>query len=556
MNFEIFKNQLLALAAYSDKDLSLIEKTFNFGEKIYQGIKRKNGEPYLNHCLRTALNLAELKLPKELIIAGILHDALEDGNTTEEEIKRNFGNEIAFLVQGVTKIGFYRYKTKNLQQAENLRKLILAITKDIRIAIIKLADRLDNMRTLMYLPETKQKEIALETEDVFVPLALRLGMSKWAIELSDLAFKYLEPEKYNWVIKETEKRVLNGKEYLEKIKLKIEEEIKRKNINLIKIESRVKSPSSIYKKLKRKNFDFDQIYDLLALRIIVFTVEECYSVLGIIHSLYKPLIQEFDDYIAFPKPNGYQSLHTTCLGPEGRFIEFQIRTQEMHLINEEGVAAYFAYADFKQTKSYQKNRTVFANEEELKMIKNLKNWQEGINEILSEKIYVLTPKGDIIELPAGSTPLDFAYKIHSFLGNHFSFARVNQKIVPLNYELQNGDVVEIITAKQRKPSPDWLNIVKSANAKKKIRSQLKKEHFIFAPKTIEEIRIIAEDRIGLLKDISNVISSMNINIIQNKSKTKKGLAYFSFSVQVNDKKEVAKLKEVIKNKIKEVIKIE
>jgi GTP pyrophosphokinase len=225
-------------------------------------------------------------------------------------------------------------------------------------------------------------------------------------------------------------------------------------------------------------------------------------------------------------------------------------------MNEEGIAAYFAYSDFKQTKSYQKNRTVFANEEELKMIRNLKNWQEGINEILSEKIYVLTPKGDIIELPAGSTPLDFAYKIHSFLGDHFSFARVNQKIVPINYELQNGDVVEIITAKQRKPSPDWLNIVKSANAKKKIKSQLKKEHSIFSPKIVEEIKIIAQDRIGLLKDISHVISSLNLNIIQNKSKTKKGLAYLSFSVQVNDKKEVPKLKEIIKNKIKEVIKIE
>jgi GTP pyrophosphokinase len=556
MDFATFKNKLLTYNNYSQEDLSLIEKTFYFGEKIYSKIKRKSGEPYINHCLRTAINLAELKLPKELIIAGILHDALEDGETTEEELKNNFGEEITFLVNGVTKIGHYRYKEKNLQKAENLRNLILAIAKDIRVAIIKLADRLDNMRTLSYLDEEKQKRIALETEDVFVPLALRLGISKWASELSDLALKHLEPEKYKWIVQEIDKKISNGKNYLEKIKNILEKEINDKNINLVNIEYRIKSPSSIYKKLKRKNFDLDQIYDLLAFRIIVTNIEECYTTLGIIHSLFKPLTHEFDDYIAFPKPNGYQSLHTTCIGPENKFIEFQIRTKEMHLINEEGIAAYFAYADSKQTKSYQKNRSVFADEDEIKIIKNLKNWHEGFNEIFSEKIYCLTPKGDIIELPSNSTPLDFAYKIHTYLGNHFSFAKVNKKIVPIDYELKNGDVVEIITSKQRNPSPHWLDIVKSMNAKKKIKSQLRKKHFIFAPKTIDEIKIIAQDRIGLLKDITDVISTQSINIVDSKTKTKKGIAHISFKIQINDKKESSKLKEIIKNKVKDIIKIE
>jgi (p)ppGpp synthase/HD superfamily hydrolase len=294
----------------------------------------------------------------------------------------------------------------------------------------------------------------------------------------------------------------------------------------------------------------------LAFRIIVTNIEECYTTLGIIHSLFKPLTHEFDDYIAFPKPNGYQSLHTTCIGPENKFIEFQIRTKEMHLINEEGIAAYFAYADSKQTKSYQKNRSVFADEDEIKIIKNLKNWHEGFNEIFSEKIYCLTPKGDIIELPSNSTPLDFAYKIHTYLGNHFSFAKVNKKIVPIDYELKNGDVVEIITSKQRNPSPHWLDIVKSMNAKKKIKSQLRKKHFIFAPKTIDEIKIIAQDRIGLLKDITDVISTQSINIVDSKTKTKKGIAHISFKIQINDKKESSKLKEIIKNKVKDIIKIE
>jgi guanosine-3',5'-bis(diphosphate) 3'-pyrophosphohydrolase len=556
MNFVNFKEKLLLYKNYSDDELLLIEKAFYFGEKAYNGIRRKSGEPYLNHCLRTALNLAELKLPSEMVVAGILHDVLEDSNISEEELKNEFGEEITFLVKGVTKISSYRYKEKNLAQAENLRKLILATIKDARVAIVKLADRLDNMRTLEYLEPEKRKRIALETSDIYVPLALRLGISEWAGELDDLALKYLDPEKYHSLKLEIEKRVVDGKSYLEKLKPLIESELQKKNINFVKIEYRVKRIASVYKKLPRKNYDLDKIYDLLAFRIIVKTIEDCYLTLGVLHSLFKPLMHEFDDYIAFPKPNGYRSLHTTVITNEGKYIEFQIRTEEMHLYNEFGMAAYFAYAEAKQTKTYQKEKPVFADEEELKIIQNLKDWQEGFTDIFKEKIYVLTPKGDVIELPVNSTPLDFAYKIHTDLGNHFAGARVNQKLVPIDYKLQNGDVVEVIVNKNRKPSPDWLNIVQSAHAKKKIKAELKKNHFIFKPRLSAEIKIIAQDRVGLLKDIADVISSQDINITSNRTKTKKGLAYFYFSLQINDKKELESLKELIKTKIKEVIEIE
>jgi GTP pyrophosphokinase len=556
MNFENFKEKLLLYKNYSNDELLLIEKAFYFGEKAYQGVKRKSGEPHLNHCLRTALNLAELKLPAEMITAGILHDVLEDTNVSEEELKNEFGDEITFLVKGVTKISSYHYKEKNLAQAENLRKLILATIKDVRVAIVKLADRLDNMRTLEYLEPEKRKRIALETSDIYVPLALRLGISEWAGELDDLALRYLEPEKYHSLKLEIERRVTDGKSYLEKLKPLIESELQKKNINFVKIEYRVKRISSVYKKLPRKNYDLDKIYDLLAFRIIVKTIEDCYLTLGVLHSLFKPLMHEFDDYIAFPKPNGYRSLHTTVITEEGKYIEFQIRTEEMHLYNEFGMAAYLAYADAKQTKTYQKEKPIFADEEELKIIQNLRDWREGFIDIFKEKIYVLTPKGDVVELPANSTPLDFAYKIHTDLGNHFAGARVNQKFVPIDYKLQNGDVVEIIINKNRKPSPDWLNIVQSAHAKKKIKAELKKNHFIFKPNISAEIKIIAHDRVGLLKDIANIISSQDVNITGNRTKTKKGLAYFYFSLQINDKKKLESLKELIKTKIKEVIEIE
>jgi len=568
MSFEDFAKLISENKKFDNNELEIIKKAFDFAKEKFKGIYRKNGEPYFNHCIRTALNLAKLKMDYETICAGLLHDIIEDAKVEKEELVKEFGENIAFLVEAVTKIGEIKYREKNLVQAENLRKLILYVAEDLRVAILKLADRLDNMRTLEYLPEEKRKRIALETYDVYAPLALRLGIFEWASELDDLSFKFLEPEKYREIEKEIKKRLEGIEEILPEIIEKIEKEIIKRNINLHAIQYRIKKPSSVYRKLQKKNFDFDQIYDLIAFRIIVSTVDECYLVLGILHSLFKPLLEEFDDYITYPKPNGYQSLHTTLLIAENKYAEFQIRTLEMHIKNEEGVAAYFAYAKFKDTKGYKKELGAEElSEDEIRFIQELTKWKNINNanpeeflkelktDVLQEKIYVFTPKGDLIELPRGSTVLDFAYKIHSEIGHHFAGAKVNNKIVPIDYEPKTGDVIEIITNKNRHPSPDWLKIVKTYNAKKHIKSYLKKFRFSEIRQTYE-LKIIAKDRIGLLKDISNIISAYGINIIEVRSQTKGNLAILKFKLVVDDKDEYERLKLAINRKISDVIKIE
>jgi GTP pyrophosphokinase len=556
MNFKKFKAKILRFRNFSKKEWDLIEKAYFYAKKAYSGLIRLNGEPHFYHCLRTALNLALLKMDSSTIIAGILHDVLEDTSISKDELIDKFNKEIVFLVEGVTKISNYKYEKRNINQAENLRKLILNIIKDNRVAIIKLADRLDNMRTLQFLPKEKRLRVAIETSDIYVPLANRLGISEWAGELDDLVLKNIDPEKYSWLVRKIKQKVSTGKNYLEKIRLRLENEIKNNKIELKTIQYRVKRPSSVYKKLQRKNFDFNQIYDLLALRIIVNKTEECYLVLGIIHSIFKPLMHEFDDYIAFPKPNGYQGLHTTVIDDNGQILEIQIKTEEMHYRNEYGTAAYFAYAEAKETNSYKKQKPIFANLEDVKSVLALKDWREGLQEAISEKIYVFTPKGDVIDLPLGSTPLDFAYKIHTNLGHHFAGARVNQKIVSIDYKLNNGDLVEIITNKNKKPSRDWLTIVKSVKAKKKIRSYLNKyEETVFAKLGNYKINIIAKDRIGLLKDITDIISAKKFNIFDSKSKVKKNIAYLSFIIKSKSKEEILDLKELLKNKIKDIIEI-
>jgi RelA/SpoT family (p)ppGpp synthetase len=568
MSFEDFAKLISENKKFDNNELEIIKKAFDFAKEKFNGIYRKNGEPYFNHCIRTALNLAKLKMDYETICAGLLHDIIEDAKVEKEELVKEFGENIAFLVEAVTKIGEIKYREKNLVQAENLRKLILYVAEDLRVAILKLADRLDNMRTLEYLPEEKRKRIALETYDVYAPLALRLGIFEWASELDDLSFKFLEPEKYREIEKEIKKRLEGIEEILPEIIEKIEKEIIKRNINLHAIQYRIKKPSSVYRKLQKKNFDFDQIYDLIAFRIIVSTVDECYLVLGILHSLFKPLLEEFDDYITYPKPNGYQSLHTTLLIAENKYAEFQIRTLEMHIKNEEGVAAYFAYAQFKDTKGYKKGLGAEGlSEDEIRFIQELTKWKNIDNanpeeflkelktDVLQEKIYVFTPKGDVIELPRGSTVLDFAYKIHSEIGHHFAGAKVNNKIVPIDYEPKTGDVIEIITNKNRHPSPDWLKIVKTYNARKHIKSYLKKFRFSEIRQTYE-LKIIAKDRIGLLKDISNIISAYGINIIEVRSQTKGNLAILKFKLVVNDKDEYERLKSAINRKISDLIKIE
>jgi len=567
MSWEEFKNKIISYINFGEEDLILIKKAFDFAQKAHEGQKRKNGEPYFNHSLRTALNLAEIKSGPEVIAAGILHDVLEDCNVSEEEMKRKFGEEITELVKGVTKIGHYKYYETEEEQAKNLLNLILKISEDLRIAIIKLADRLDNMRTLEYLPKEKINRIALETRDIFVPLATRLGIYVWASELDELCFKFLEPEKYEWVKKTFEEKINKGKGYLPEIIEKVKKEIEKNNIKLYFISYRIKTYSSIYKKLVKKNFDVNLIYDIFGIRIVVDQVEECYHVLGIIHSLYPFLSEEFDDYIAKPKPNGYMSLHTVVFVPYGFYVEFQIRTLKMHEINEYGTAAYFAYSEAKKTKVYRKNLTIFTSKEDLEIlnkIRGLKDNSENYSEImeevktdlLKEKIYVLTPKGKIIELPVGSTPIDFAYKIHTEIGNHAERAKVNGKLVPLDYELKNGDVVEIIVNKKKAPSPDWLNFVKTTNAKKKIKKFLLENRVKISNLPRFVLIIKMKNKPEIVDKILDFLKEKKIKIIYFNSLEKSGFISLKIKIEKENKKELENLVFLIKKKFEDVLEIE
>jgi len=567
MSWEEFKNKVISYINFEEEELLLIKKAFDFAQKAHEGQKRKNGEPYFNHSLRTALNLAEIKSGPEVVAAGILHDVLEDCNVSEEEMKREFGEEITELVKGVTKIGHYRYYKTEEEQAKNLLNLILKISEDLRIAIIKLADRLDNMRTLEYLPEEKIRRIALETCDIFVPLATRLGIYVWASELDELCFKFLEPEKYEWVKKTFEEKINKGKSYLPEIIEKVKKEIEKNNIKLHFISYRIKTYSSIYKKLVKKNFDVNLIYDIFGIRIIVDQVEECYHVLGIIHSLYPFLSEEFDDYIAKPKPNGYMSLHTVVFVPYGFYVEFQIRTLKMHEINEYGTAAYFAYSEAKKTKVYRKNLTIFTSKEDLEILNKIrelkedsKNYSEIMEEVktdlLKEKIYVLTPKGKIIELPIGSTPIDFAYKIHTEIGNHAERAKVNGRLVPLDYELKNGDVVEIIVNKKKNPSPDWLNFVKTTNAKKRIKKFLLENRVKISNLPRFVLIIKMKNKPEIVDKILDFLKEKKIKIIYFNILEKSGFISLKIKIEKENKKELENLVFLIKKKFEDVLEIE
>lgn len=566
MTWEDFKNELLKYLEITENDLEFIKKAFVFGSRAHSEQKRKNGEPYFNHCLRTALNLASLKLEPQVIIAGLLHDVLEDTSVKEEELKNNFGEEITELVKGVTKLGHFKYRDENEEQALNLMNLILAISEDLRVAIIKLADRLDNMRTLKFLPSEKIKRIALETRDVFVPLAIRLGIYVWGLELDELSFQYLEPEKYKKMKELFLPRIEKGQKHLEEIIQITKEKLQEAKIKIYDLNYRIKTFSSIYKKLLRKNFNPDLIFDLFGIRVITESIEECYLALGIIHSLFYPLESEFDDYIAKPKPNGYQSLHTVVLTPYEFYVEFQIRTLEMHKFNEFGAASYFSYTTSKRTKAYQKNLTIFTSAEEQKILEEIKKAKETSTsfsellkslkfDLLREKIYVLTPKGKILELPKDSTPIDFAYKIHTEIGNHAVGAKVNGKLVPLNYKLQNGDVVEIIVNKNKKPSIDWLNFVKTREARKKIKNFLKKKVQIFKmPEFYLSFKTKNEPKI--LEEILDFLKEKEIEIVYYKNFAKGSWQIIKIKVRKENKSDLEEIVFNLKNKIDEILEIE
>ncbi|MCR4618444.1 MAG: bifunctional (p)ppGpp synthetase/guanosine-3',5'-bis(diphosphate) 3'-pyrophosphohydrolase [Lachnospiraceae bacterium] len=488
---ELYGQLISAVGKYHPSDdLTMIEKAYKVASNAHNGQVRKSGEPYIIHPLNVAIILAELEMDKETIAAGLLHDVVEDTVMTEEDLEREFGSDVAILVDGVTKLEKLPLSTsidqsdaKLEMQAENLRKMFLAMAKDIRVIMIKLADRLHNMRTLQYQKPESQIRIARETQEIYCPIAQRLGISKLKVELDDLSLMYLDPEAFNELSTKIEMGRTEREEYIASIVAEVSEHIKNAGIEA-KVDGRVKHFFSIYKKMKNQNKTLDQIYDLFAVRIIVDTVKDCYAALGVIHEMYKPIPGRFKDYIAMPKPNMYQSLHTTLIGSSGQPFEIQIRTFEMHKAAEYGIAAHWKY---KETSAGTGG--VHGEEEKLSWLRQILEWQRDMSDnreflnllkndldLFADNVYCFTPSGEVKNLPAGSCPIDFAYSIHSAVGNRMVGARVNGKLVPIDYRIKNGDRIEIITSQNTKgPSRDWLSLVKSTQAKTKINQWFRNE---------------------------------------------------------------------------------
>ena len=483
---EVLYNKLIETIRqyHPSSDLSDIERAYKVAKEAHEGQFRKSGEPYIIHPLCVAIILAELELDKESIIAGLLHDVVEDTVMTSEDVAREFGDEVALLVDGVTKLTQLNYQHDKIEvQAENLRKMFLAMAKDIRVIMIKLADRLHNMRTMQYQSPAKQVEKSRETMDIYAPIAHRLGISKIKVELDDLSMKYLMPDTYNDLVKQVDINRPGREAFIKSIIKEVGMHISNAGIEA-EIDGRVKHFFSIYRKMVNQNKTLDQIYDIFAVRIKVDTVKDCYAALGVIHEMYKPIPGRFKDYIAMPKPNMYQSLHTTLIASNGQPFEVQIRTYEMHRIAEYGIAAHWKYKEGKTGESDK------SEEAKLSWLRQILEWQRDLSDnheflnllkddlnMFSENVYCFTPNGDLKSLPNGSTPIDFAYSIHSAVGNKMVGARVNGKMVNIDYKIQNGDRIEILTSQNSKgPSRDWLNIVKSTQAKSKINSWFKKEY--------------------------------------------------------------------------------
>ena len=531
-SFEALTQAIAQHRALSAEETEFLRRAFQTAQKEHAPQKRNSGEPYFNHVFQTALTLAEWDMDTTTIAAGLLHDTVEDTPYKLETLKKEFGEEVSFLVNGVTKLGHLKYRTsvktekdRVNQQAENLRKMILAISEDLRVVFIKLADRLHNMRTLGAMPPLKQKRIALETLEIYAPLAYRLGMQNLSGELEDLAFLYLHPEEHEWMTKNVEEKYSERVAYLERVEPVLRAALAQAHIKPIAINYRAKRISSLYKKLLRSDMNLDQIYDLVALRVVVSTVEECYAALGIVHQLWPPLPGKIKDYIALPKPNGYKSLHTTVFCEDKKITEIQIRTLQMHDAAEHGIAAHWAYSQAKTTKKFlEGNKTFSAKQEELNWVNQLREWQkdftnpeEFVNSLkidfFKHRVFAITPKGEVIDLPAGSTPIDFAYQIHSEIGDRCVGAKINNKIVPLDYQIQSGDLVDILVQKNKKPSESWLKFAKTSSAKQRIRRMIRQETSILRKGPQLELKITVDDRVGMLKDISSVISRARINII-------------------------------------------
>ncbi len=520
----MLENLILKIEQYNPQaDLKSVVKAYSFARDAHEGQYRNSGDVFFIHPFNVALILADLNMDTSTIIAGLLHDVIEDTEISYEKIAEEFGVEIADLVDGVTKLKKLQYKTKQENQAENLRKMVLAMSKDIRVIIVKLADRLHNMRTLEYMNDEKRKEKALETLEIYAPLAHRLGISKIKWELEDLSLRYLDPVNYYDLVERVSKRRQEREEYIKSIIKTLSIKLNRVNIKY-DISGRPKNFYSIYKKMMHQGKAFEQIFDLTAIRVLVDDVKDCYEVLGIVHNLWKPLPGRFKDYIAMPKPNMYQSVHTTVIGPKGEIFEVQIRTWEMHKTAEYGIAAHWKYKD-----GVSKSDNF---DEKLTWLRQLLEWQSDLNDprdfmetlkidFFTDEVFVFTPRGDVINLPVGSTPIDFAYRVHSEIGDKCVGAKVDGRIVPLNYKLKNGNIVEVVTSKSSTgPSRDWLKIVKSTQARNKIRQWFKAKerdvNIIRGKDMLEkEVRRLGYKNSEILKDkwIKDISSKMSISSI-------------------------------------------
>lgn len=547
----------------SDEDLELVKKAYEFAAHAHEGQKRKSGEPYIIHPLAVAENLIDFHLDTPTIAAALLHDVVEDTRYTLRDLQNEFGDEIAFIVAGVTKLDKIRYKGTE-RSAESLRKMFLAIAEDVRIVLLKLVDRLHNMATLKYVAPEKQKRIALETLEIYAPLAYRLGIGELKGQLEDLAFPYVYPKEHEWLLKSVKDHFEDRHQYIERLKPVVAEELTNEKISFLDLHARAKHHYSLYKKLLKYDMDINKVFDLVALRIVVPNIEQCYAALGVIHKVWRPVPGLVKDYIALPKPNGYRSLHTTVFGPEGHTVEFQIRTESMHVEAENGIAAHWAYSETKGTRAYTKHLASFAPRKELNWIHQLREWQkdfENPDEFLESlkidffrnRIFVLSPKGDVFDLPEGATPVDFAYHVHSDIGDSAVGAKVNGKMIALDHPLKNGEVVEILTQKNKKPSSDWLGFVKTGQARKRIAAFIKKirEERLFEKPGGEtaELRLSAHDRVGLLRDISSAFARQKINMrsISSDSQNRRYpllVVQASFKNRTELEKMMVKLKEV------------
>ncbi|KKR43880.1 MAG: PpGpp synthetase/hydrolase Rel [Parcubacteria group bacterium GW2011_GWF1_40_6] len=463
------------------KDGELISNAYELASRAHEGQKRLSGEPYFVHVFETAKILAKLGMDAQTIAAGLLHDTLEDTPTTEEEIKKNFGEDILFLIKGVTKLGAVKYRGHD-RHVESLRKFFIAMANDLRVVIIKFADRLHNLRTLEHAPEEKRYRIAVESIEVYAPLANRLGMGKLKGDLEDAAFPFAYPKEYMQIEEIIKEKKGLYEKYLTEVSEKLKSELRKNKIKVVEINYRIKHRYSLYKKLLKYNMDIEKIYDIVALRVVVDTVEECYRVLGLVHSLWNPLPGRIKDYIALPKPNGYRSIHTTIFTGLGGIAEIQIRTEEMHAEAAYGIAAHFAYKE-QGEKKVRDDKDKFKWIEELKELKyspdDPKNFFNHLKmDFFNDRIFIFTPQGDVIDMPEDSTPIDFAYSIHSDIGDHTSGAKINGKMSPIFSKLKNGDIVEISTKKDAKPSSKWLETVKTSIAKKHIKSYLEKNSLL------------------------------------------------------------------------------